>query len=391
MRITGARVAIDAKTARKLDLAVRGGRVSFSDAVPAPARALDLTGFLLLPGLINAHDHLEFNLFPRLGRGPYPNAKAWAADIYHPDASPVKEQISLSKHIRFIWGGLKNLVSGVTTVAHHNACGDSRFDESFPVKVVKRFGWAHSLDFSPDLTEGHRATPADWPFIVHAAEGTDEHAHSEIARLEALGVLDDHTVLVHAIAIDQPDLELLRARGTSLVWCPASNLSIYGETIPAPVLRSGLGIALGTDSAMTAQGDLIDELHAARCARSLSAEELYAMVTTRAARVLRLTDGQGTIREGGAADLVAVADQGQSPAEALEHLQPDAVIVNGKIRLVSTRLRERVAHIVPSGMRAMCVEGRGGFFTDVNVPLLHEETARVLGPDFRLAGKQVLV
>ena len=45
-------------------------------------------GHVMMPGLINAHDHLEFNLYPRLGRGPYPNAGAWARDIYHPERSP---------------------------------------------------------------------------------------------------------------------------------------------------------------------------------------------------------------------------------------------------------------------------------------------------------------
>src|SRR5207249_3380361 len=111
-----------------------------------------------LPGLINAHDHLEFNLFPRLGRGPYPNASAWAADIYHPGESPIKDHLLLPKKIRLLWGGIKNLLSGVTTVVHHNPYEGSIFSNGFPVRVAPRFGWAHSLDFSPDLVESFRRT-----------------------------------------------------------------------------------------------------------------------------------------------------------------------------------------------------------------------------------------
>jgi hypothetical protein len=333
--------------------------------------------------LINAHDHLEFNLFPSLGRGTYRNAKSWAADIYHPSVSPLKEHLALSKRTRMIWGGLKNLLSGVTTVAHHNPLDDTVLDPSFPVQVVKRFGWAHSLDFSPDLVERFHSTPEKWPFILHAGEGVDEHACSEVSRLERLGILSDRTVLIHAIGLDQPDLQLLRSRRSAVVWCPSSNVSTYGKTLCASVLHSGLSVILGTDSALTAQVDLIDELEVARRTHQLSAEDLFEMVTTRSARVLRLNDGEGLIREGGVANLVIVEDRGQSPAEALQGMRAEMVMVGGKVRLVSPRF-------VDSGeWHPVKVEGHGNWFTDVNLPSLHEETVRALGPDYRLAGRRI--
>jgi cytosine/adenosine deaminase-related metal-dependent hydrolase len=295
----------------------------------------------------------------------------------------VKEHLALSKHARMVWGGLKNLLSGVTTVAHHNPLDDTLLDPSFPVNVVKNFGWAHSLDFSPDLVERFRTTPENWPFILHAGEGIDEHARSEVGRLEKLGVLSERTVLVHAIGLDQPDLQLLRARRSALVWCPSSNVSTYGQTLCASALHSDLSVILGTDSALTAQVDLIDELEVARRTHQLSADNLFEMVTTRSARVLRLNDGEGMIRDGGVADLLIVEDQGQSPVEALQRMQPEIVMVRGKVRLVSPRF------VNTGEWHAINVEGRGNWFTDVNLPSLHEETVRALGPEYRLAGRRV--
>ena len=99
----------------------------------------------------------------------------------------------------------------------------------------------------------------------------------------------------------------------------------------AKVLRWELPISLGTDSALTGQGDLIDELCVAKSRAGLAANRLFDMVTTVAARILRLEGGEGALREGGVADLVAVADTGGTPAEALHAMRPELVVVGGKI------------------------------------------------------------
>jgi len=385
MKIAGARIALSPDQSDHRDVYIRGGRVSFSGN--DSDKSLNLNGFLLLPGLINAHDHLEFNLFPKLGSGIYPNAKAWASDIHRPLDSPVKEHLSLSKPTRLIWGGLKNLLSGVTTVAHHNPIEEFLLRPDFPVNVVREFGWAHSLDFSPDLAERFQATPQNWPFLLHAGEGVDEHAYLEIARLDSLGVLSRRTALVHAIGLDHPGLALVKARETGIVWCPSSNLAVYGRTLAPSVLTSSVNVALGTDSAMTAQADLIDEIAVARRASGLNSAQIYEMVTTRAARLLRLCHGQGEIRDGGVADLIAVPDRGQTPADALPEMTPHLVIVSGRIRLIAPNLLDRVNH---SGLlHSLRLEGRGHWLTDVDLPSLHRETERALGAEYRLAGKRV--
>lgn len=391
MKLAGARVALGATSTERIDLEIQRGRIQPWGSSTGPGPELDLNGYLILPGLINCHDHLEFNLFPRLGRGPYPNAAAWAQDIYHPNYSPLKEHLAVPKAVRLAWGGLKNLLSGVTTVAHHNPYEAAVFENGFPVSVVKRFGWAHSLHFSRDLVSRCRAVSKRWPFLIHAAEGTDADAAIEVQDLERAGVLGSRTVLIHGVGIDCASLEILRRRRSSLVWCPSSNLFMLSQTLLPEVLRSGLPICMGTDSALTGQADLACELQVARKTGGLTAADIYPMVTTQAARVLCLKRGEGEIRAGGIADLLAVPDSGQNPAEALQEFYPALVILGGKIQLVSTNLAARIDPMLTRHFHKIELEGRGAWLVNVNVSRLRAATEAVLGTNFRLAGRLVRV
>jgi cytosine/adenosine deaminase-related metal-dependent hydrolase len=388
MTLTGARVARNAASTEHIDLHIGRGRIQ-KDRHSGPR--LDLSGHLILPGLINSHDHLEFNLFPRLGRGPYPNATAWAEDIYHPDHSPVKEHLTIPKAVRLAWGGLKNLLSGVTTVAHHNPYEAEVFANNFPVRVVKRFGWAHSLRFSPDLVSRYQAVSKRWPFLIHAAEGTDACAASEIYELERKGVLSRRTVLIHGVAIDSDSLKALQRRRASVVWCPSSNLFTLSQTLRPEVLRSSLPVCLGTDSALTCQDDLAGEIRVAHKAGCLSAEDIYPMVTTEAASILCLTRGEGEIQEGAGADLLVVADSGQNPAEAIQGFCPSLVILGGKVQLVSKDLAPRIDPVLIGNFQNIELVGRGSWLVNANISSLYAEVEATLGPHFQLAGRPVRI
>jgi hypothetical protein len=279
------------------------------------------------------------------------------------------------------------LVSGVTSVSHHNPYQADVFDRRFPVRVVKRFGWAHSIGFCPDPGKQFRQTPPRVPFIIHAAEGTDTASHSELKALDDAGVLAANTVIVHGVAIAPGDLPLLKRRGVSLVWCPTSNLFMLGKTLRREVLESDLPIALGTDSALTAAGDLASEIHVAN--RYVSAGRIYEMLTGQAARVLRLRQGQGTIRKGGLADLLIVRDRGQTPGEALIDLRPELVLVSGRVKLISLPLAARLKFNDARNMHRIEVAGRGEWLIDCEVPALDAAVSWVLGKAFRLAGRKV--
>jgi cytosine/adenosine deaminase-related metal-dependent hydrolase len=329
---------------------------------------LDLAGHEVLPGFINAHDHLEFSLFPALGSGPYRNATEWARDIHHPERSPVLEHLRVPKPVRLWWGGLKNLLSGVTTVCHHNPYEPAVFTEDFPVRVVRRFGWAHSLAFEPDVAKRFRSAPLRYPFLIHCGEGTDTSARRELHELDAMGAVADRTVIVHGVAIRNGGLELMRRRRAALVWCPTSNLRLFGRTVSRPVLRSDILIALATDSALSAPVDLLDEMAVAR--RFLPANRVLEMVTTIPRRILRLPERRDWIAMTGAS--VAL------------------VVLGGRIRLISPELSRQLPHSARRRFQRIELEGRPPVMVEAPVRALRRAAEKHLGRDLRLAGKRIL-
>jgi cytosine/adenosine deaminase-related metal-dependent hydrolase len=385
--IRGARVAISSSSTANLNLWIGNGRVSFSPIASAQTLTLDLQKFLILPGLINAHDHLELNLFPKLGSGPYPNASAWAKDIYHPHEAPVKQHVAVPKSTRLHWGGIKNLISGVTTVAHHNAFDPIFLDRGFPVRVVERFGWAHSLRFSPDWQARLRSTPANHPFVIHAAEGTDDEARREIQILASAGALERSTIVVHGVGLGCSDVPLFLKGKASLVWCPTSNLFPLGRSLDPAVLKSGIPIALGTDSAITGQGDLLDELLVA--SRTVDANRLYRMVTSEPAQMFKLPAGFGRICDGGPADLLVMSDGGRTPAMTLLENYPQLVLVRGRVQLASMEFARLCPPSILRSLQPLEVEGRGRYLVSAPISRLLKETYKALQQAPRLAGKAV--
>jgi cytosine/adenosine deaminase-related metal-dependent hydrolase len=292
---------------------------------------VDLDGAVVLPGLINAHDHLELNHYGRIKfRERYQNASEWSQDVAPRLAGDkaIARARALPLTERLFIGALKNLLAGVTMVAHHNPFYPE-LRRTVPIRVLRRYGWAHSfyLEHRPsgaygepggDVAGRWRATPPNLPFFVHLAEGVDVDAHSELPRLEALGCVAPNTAIVHGVAIDGGGWARVAGRGAGLVWCPASNAFLFGQTASVRQALDGKArttIALATDSRLTGSRDLLDELRAARDAAPVTPDELLRMVTGDAASLLRQPRAGRTV-VGGPADLIVIPP-GETPAASL--------------------------------------------------------------------------
>jgi cytosine/adenosine deaminase-related metal-dependent hydrolase len=332
LRLRGGHVILPSGVVQA-DLVIQGERITaveYPRRGAAEERTVDVSGLLVFPGLINAHDHLEFNCFPRLGeRGSYVNSYEWGLDITRRRRSAVVDRVlEIPLRERLLAGGYKNLFAGVTTVCHHGTYW-RLFERGFPVAVVKRYGWCHSLGFGDDVAGSYRRTPPDAPWIIHLAEGTDERARGELAQLAALGCLAANTVVVHGVGLSQADLRLMAQQGAGLIWCPASNLFMLGQTAPIRDIVGSLPpsqesppactarVALGSDSRLTGSRDLLAELNVARSLGVVSDEQLFRMVTQDAARLLRIDGQVGTIETAKRADLLVLAGDPASPYQAL--------------------------------------------------------------------------
>ena len=346
-----------------------GGRPRSRDLV------VDLHGSFVVPGLINAHDHLELNHYGRLKfRDRYDNATQWIDDMRPrlADDPAIRAGRSHPLPERLFAGALKNVLAGATFVAHHNPYYRD-FRCGVPVRVLRRYGWAHSfaLQQQPagargepggDVAARWRATPAETPFIMHLGEGVDAAAREELSRLESFGCLKPNTVIVHGVAIDDEGWRRVAANGASLIWCPASNLFLFGRTAAmSDLLRNAERprIAIGTDSRITGSRDLLDELRVARATAPLSSADVLRMVTVDAAAVLR-QPRVGRIAVGLPADLVVVPPLAASAAEAvLEASRRDLqlVAVGGRPIVGDQAFADPIFAARRVAARALCVDG----------------------------------
>ena len=297
---------------QRVTVRIEGGRIAAigHDAPRREDLVVDLRGDRILPGLINAHDHLQLNSLPRpTDRRRYRHVRDWIGDIdtQRRVEGELKRSVAVPLEERLLLGGVKNLLSGVTTVAHHDPLFLSLRNPAYPVQVVANYGWSHSLylDGEDKVCDSYLRTPAAWPWIIHAAEGVDTQARAEFERLDALGCLGANTLIVHGVALDERQRRRLIDAAAGLLWCPVSNHFLFGTTARVTALLRAGRVALGTDSRLTGSRDLLDELRVAVELGQLDGATAEALVTCDAARLLRLADC-GALETSARADILVL-------------------------------------------------------------------------------------
>jgi cytosine/adenosine deaminase-related metal-dependent hydrolase len=254
---------------------------------------------LLLPGLVNAHVHLEFAAHP-LPRGT--GFPAWAMALRSAPPAP-RPDTARSGALQMAEAGVVAALdvtnvgdtaawlasAGLTGIVAHEVLGfgarglDARIaalrhdtDHGLPVRPAP-----HALFSTHAELVRAAAAPGPVPTTIHVGEDPDERRFlmegrgpfrdlldsfgvdvgtwrapgcSAVALLAALGALRPDVLLVHAIDFDSADIAAVAAAGAPVVLCPRSNLAISGRMPPVRAfLAAGIPLAIGTDSLASAE------------------------------------------------------------------------------------------------------------------------------------------
>lgn len=292
---------------------------------------------IAFPGLINSHDHLDFNLFPQLGNKKYGNYVEWANYIHKNCKVEIKEVLKSPEHLRIQQGIYKNLFAGVTTVINH---GKYLPVKSTLVKVLQPSKSLHSVQFEKGWRWKMNSVFNWEPIVMHIGEGVDQAASEEIQQLIGWNIFKKKIIGIHGVAMTEKQAGSFHA----LVWCPGSNYFLFDQTAPLHVLKNKTTVLFGSDSTLTSSWNIWNDIRLARETKMLTDTELLHALSINPAAIWKLLN-HGEIKKNYVADIVIADKKNLQPMEAFFSVNPEdilMVIKEGNIKLFDERLLEQL-------------------------------------------------
>jgi cytosine/adenosine deaminase-related metal-dependent hydrolase len=335
-----------------------GSITAVTEKAPAHTRMIDTDG-IILPGLIDLHNHPEYNVFPAWEPPTlFANRYQWrASDLYKQLIADPQDRLipGLPRQTELRYSQVRALVGGVTAV-QGASWRDAGSSPSLIRTVDQQIFGEHRGRAMVDLPSSDTGAGADQlrqilrdieagsanAFFVHLAEGTreDRESLSEFDRLVSFQALTEATIVIHGVAMTQSQLGDLRDAGGKLVWSPQSNLRLYGETTrAAEALEMGLPVAVGADWLPSGSPSLLAELRTAgRVLHAqhtpLAARDLVHMVTRGPARISGLAEMLGVLAPHRVADMVVLQRLHADPWQSVllsDRANVQAVFLQGSL------------------------------------------------------------
>lgn len=353
------------------------------DADVAAGRVIDGDGKLVMPGLANAHTHLE--LTPLLGAFSDLDLAEMVSTMTAIFGRIADGDYEYLTGAGYEFAALNFLIGGVTTVNSMDirpGAGTETFGEVglrgffgpalsdlfWDVPVDEQFARARGfIDEHHGASDGSvRATidsHDDWSCTRDLWERTaalvDEHpdllVHNHLLDLlDDVGLLDDRLVAAHFRLADDEDVRRTAEAGASVAHCPS--IFCYWNTdgdvqwTPVPDLRdAGVDVGLGIDDHYWHDSyDMFGEARQARFAANLKRStgqcgsmELVRMLTIEGAAALGVGDETGSLEPGKRADVILIdVDKSKFtpltnvPAQVANNAAPadvETVIVDGDV------------------------------------------------------------
>ncbi len=323
-----------------------------SDGAPV----VDVGSSLVIPGLVDLHNHLAYNTLPLWAEPaqpvPFLHHNSWTrAKTYAARTTwPAYGLITACPQELLAYVEAKAIVGGTTSI--QGSPPHNRPRDGWLVRNIEdeRFGgrdanlvYASVLTAKPAaLAEKARRMREGSAFIYHCAEGQPGTLVArEYADAEAADCLQERLIAVHANAVTAADLARWRSPG-AIAWSPFSNFWLYGpKTTDVPAARAaGITVCLGSDWAPSGTKNVLGELKAARLVSDhlgwdLSDLDLVKMATCHPGDVLRRAWPRqvGRLQPGAQADVAVIrAPRGAEPfatVVAATEAEVDLVVIDG--------------------------------------------------------------